>query len=330
MKILVTGASGYIGNKLVHALANQGNTIHAFDIASAAHLVQHPNIIFFRGDILNEESLAKAMQGCEQVYHTAGMVKLWAKDPDIFYRLHVGGTATILKTALRLGVGKVLHTSSCGVWTACNNFLFTENDPNIFSFNNDYDRSKFLAEELVREYSSKGLHAVIVNLPRVYGPGQNRYSNAVNRFICQLLNSKISPLPWKLQTKTNYAFIDDVVKGNIQAMEKGLRGERYILGGENISYTKFIETLKQITDVKNIFLRIPSSVLRFWGWIELVRTRLCNHEPLFTPGIVKRFEIDKMFDSSKAVKQLGYAITPFEEGMKITINHLKTNKQVRF
>lgn len=330
MKILVTGSSGYIGNKLVHALAERGNNVHAFDISSSAdHLLKHPSIRIFKGDILDKESLTNAMEGCEQVYHTAGMVKLWAKVPDTFYRLHIGGTRNVLETALHLRVNKLVHTSSCGVWTPCNEYVHSENDPNISSFNNDYDLSKFLAEKIVREYSGKGLKTVIVNLSRVYGPGQNRSSNGVGRFISQLLNNKIAPLPWRLETKTNYTFIGDVINGHIMAMEKGLSGERYILGGENISYKKFVETVKKITNVKNIFVRIPTAILKFWGRLELMRNFLNDHEPLVTPNIVARFEIDKMMDSSKAMKELGYTITPFEEGMRITIDHLKTNKYVQ-
>ena len=121
MKILVTGASGYIGNKLTRTLAEQGHKVHAFDLsASADHLLQHPNICIFKGDILDEKSLTEAMKGCDQVYHLAALVKLWAKKPDIFYRLHIGGTTNVLKTALKLGVHKLVYTSTCGVWSPCN------------------------------------------------------------------------------------------------------------------------------------------------------------------------------------------------------------------
>lgn len=328
MKILVTGASGYIGSKLVHALAEEGNKVHAFDCSPSDVLLNYPNISIFKGDILDKESLSNAMKGCEQIYHLAGITKLWAKDPNIFYQQHVGGVTNVLQTAVQLNVRKLVYTSSCAVWAPCNGYLYTENDPNISSFNNDYDLSKFLAEKTVREYSYKGLFTVIVNPPRVYGPGQHRLSNAVNRFICFLLNKRIAPLPWRLETKANYAFIDDVVKGHIMAMEKGLGGERYILGGENISYKKFIEVVKQITRVKNILLRTPDSFVKTYSWIELMRGKLNGHEPLLTPQMVKRFNLDKMMDSSKAIRQLGYAITPFEKGMQITIDHLKKNNYV--
>jgi nucleoside-diphosphate-sugar epimerase len=324
MKILVTGASGYIGNKLAHALANKGNTVHAFVRSSGADkLLQHPNIAIFEGDILDKESLAISIKGCRQVYHTAGFVKLWAKDADNFYRQNVAGTNNVLEAALNEGVNKFVYTSTCGVWGPCNGQLLIESDPRTGSFDNDYDLSKYLAEKSVKEYCTKGLFTVIVNPPRVYGPGLLRHSSAVNRFVLQLINNRISLLPWRTEVSANYAFIDDVVNGHILAMEKGLGGERYILGGENVSYKRFVDTVGKISRRKSIQIRIPSFLLKAISHAELLRGKLNGHEPLITPGIVKRFQSDKIFDCSKAIRQLGYRVTPFEEGLKITIDHLK-------
>jgi nucleoside-diphosphate-sugar epimerase len=209
------------------------------------------------------------------------------------------------------------------VWGPSNDHLLIENDPRTSSFDNDYDLSKYLAEKSVKEYCSKGIFTVIVNPPRVYGPGQLRHSSGVNRFVLQLLNNRISILPWQLGVRANYAFIDDVVNGHILAMEKGLGGERYILGGENVSYKRFGDTVKEISQTKNIYVRIPPLLLKAYSQIELVRGKLNGHQPLITPNVAKRIQLDKMFDCSKAIRQLCYRITPFEEGMRITIDHLK-------
>jgi nucleoside-diphosphate-sugar epimerase len=331
MKILITGASGYIGNKLAHVLANSGKKVHAFiRSAEAEKILQHPNISIFKGDILNKESLSIAIKGCRQVYHTAGFVKLWARNPDIFYQQNVAGTNNVLEAALAEGVNKLVYTSTCGVWGPCKDHLLIENDPRTSSFDNDYDLSKHLAERSVRDYSSKGLFTVIVNPPRVYGPGLLRHSSGVNRLILHLLGNKISTMPWRLETSANYAFIDDVVDGHIQAMEKGLGGERYILGGENVSYKRFADTVKEFSRTKNIYIRIPPFLLKAFSQLELMRGKLNGHEPMITPNVARRIQLDKIFDCSKAIKQLGYRITPFEEGMKITIDHLKNNHYEKY
>ncbi len=327
MKILVTGATGYIGNKLVHRLAQMGNIVHALIRSNGnASILQHPNIRIFEGDITRMDSLERAVKDCSQVYHTAAFARLWAKNKEIFYEQNVGGTANMLEVAWKEGVKKFVHTSSCAVWSNCNDYIFTENDPRIDSFDNDYDLSKHLAENLVKKYAAKGLHTVIVNPSKVYGPGLNRFSNGVNRFIVQLLKQKISLLPWNLEAKGNYSFIDDVVDGHIRAMEKGENGERYILGGENKSLRELIQTVKEISKSKNMLVRIPFPILKTWSRLEILRSKWSKHEPYITPNMVQRFHSDKMFDPAKAIKELGYHITPFEKGMIQTINHLNISK----
>ena len=324
MKIFVTGASGYVGNKLVHSLTSEGHIVHALVRSlSAEQLLRGSEIKLFKGDLLDKKSISVAMEGCTHVYHTAAISKLWVKKPETFYEQNVAGTENVLQAAMRNEIQKLVYTSSCGVWSASKNHLFTENDPRVSSFDNDYDLSKYLAERLVRRYSQKGLNAVIVNPARIYGPGLNRNSSGVNRFVDMLLRSRINLLPWRLEASSSYSFIDDVVNGHILAMEKGASGERYILGGENISYRRFIELFQIISGTRKIALRIPSWMLRSWGFIEMMRGKFSDHDPLLVPAMVRRFNLDKTFDCSKAVKQLGYVITPFELGLQRTIEHLQ-------
>lgn len=320
---MVTGSSGYIGNKLAHVLAIKGYTVHAFiRSTSADHIFYHPSIKIFRGDLMDKKSIAAAMKGCTQVYHTGGMARLWSKNRDLFYEQNVGYTINVLDMALECNAKKLVYTSSCGVWSPCSNHLYNKNDPRVSAFDNDYDLSKHLAEKTVREYGMKGLFTVIVNPPRVYGPGLERSSSGVSRFIRFLLKGKVSLLPWQLDVKANYSYINDVAEGHILAMEKGLGGERYILGGENISYRRIIELIKKIRQARKIYIRVPDLLLNAWGAIELLRGKVSSHEPAITLSIVKRLFLDKTFDCSKAVRQLGYNITPFEDGLKATIYHL--------
>jgi nucleoside-diphosphate-sugar epimerase len=121
----------------------------------------------------------------------------------------------------------------------------------------------------------------------------------------------------------NYAYINDVVDGHRLAMEKGTTGERYILGGENISFRRFIEIIRKNGNRRKLYCPLPDPVLKAWSFLEVVRGRFLNRDPLVTPGILKRLQRNKIMDSSKAVRQLGYAITPFESGLQHTIDHFK-------
>src|SRR6267154_2500527 len=143
MKILVTGASGYVGNKLAHTLAGRGEEVHALVRSSSANeLLQHPNIAIFKGDILQKESLVAAMKGCKQVYHTAARVGAWARDSSVFYEVNVGGTRNVLDAALQSGVEKTVFTSTCGVIGPTLNEPLEENGQRTTGFEFDYDSSK--------------------------------------------------------------------------------------------------------------------------------------------------------------------------------------------
>jgi nucleoside-diphosphate-sugar epimerase len=218
-----------------------------------------------------------------------------------------------------------VYTSSCGVWANSVLHPLTETDPRTNAYDNDYDLSKCLAEKSVREYCHKGLFTVIVNPPRVYGPGISRHSNAVNRFLSYLINSRIAFVPSAYDVQANYAFIDDVVNGHLLAMDKGLGGERYILGGENASYRRLLQLVKASTHVKNIFLPLPNVLATLFSWVEIMRAKICAHEPVLVPGVLRRFATSKTFDCNKAIRQLGYTITPLEKGIAITVDYLKNS-----
>lgn len=328
MNIMITGASGYLGNKLAHTLANKGHVIHAFIRTKGSERnLQHQNIRIFYGDLLDSASIMAAMRECDQVYHMAGLVRLWSNDSSLFYLQNVVGTENVLKAALAWRIKKLVYTSSCGVWASSLVHPLTETDPRTNAFNNDYDLSKFLAEKLVKEYCYKGLFAVIVNPPRVYGPGLVRHSNAVNRFLSYLLKNRIAFIPRNKNAESNYAFIDDVVNGHMLAMEKGLGGERYILGGENVSYEKLIHLAQEVGDFRNVLIRLPRSIAKALSLIELLRSRLTANDPILVPSIVDRMYVSKALDSSKAIKQLGYTITPLARGIYLTIKYLNTQNE---
>lgn len=321
MKILITGATGYIGNQLANKLAQQEDEINILvrDIHSA-NLPRGKNISVFKGDITNADSIAVAVKGCTLVYHCAAIAKLSLSERNPFEKVNVNGTRNILQASVNAKVQKLVFTSSAGVLGPSTHIPLTENDPRIEPFESDYDLSKHLAENLVREFVNKGLDTVIVNPGRVYGPGPATYSNAVNRTIEYILNKKILLFPKIDKYISSYSYIDDVVNGHLLAMQNGIAGENYILGGENISYGHLLQSVKEYAAVKNSVLKIPVSVLKGLASISL----LINKKTELTPSLIVRFAKHRMLNSEKAIKNLGYHITSFDEGLKTTIDYLQT------
>lgn len=324
MKILITGATGYIGYKLAMEAARRNYTVHILvrDLQSPL-LPIHPNIIKFKGDITDKGSVLSAMMNCDKVIHAAAIAKLSAKDTSVFYSVNVEGTRNMLDAALASGVKKFVFTSSGAVIGPSGKYPMSENDPRIAAFENDYEISKHWAEELVKAYSRRGLFAVIVVAPRVYGPGHECNGNTMNVLLKSILSMRLAFVPSYDNVVANYAFVDDVVNGHFLAMDKGLGGEKYILGGENLSYRSLFQTIKQNAGKKIRLIRIPKSLLKAWSFFYMSICALLRKETHISPKVVDRLAQNRALNCDKAIKQLGYSITPFSVGMQRTILHLK-------
>lgn len=324
MKILITGATGYIGNKLALEAARKNYIVHILvrDIQSPL-LPVHPNIKKFKGDITDKASVLAAMEGCSKVMHAAAIAKLSVKDNSIFYSVNVDGTRNMLDAALALNVKRFVFTSSGAVIGPSGKYPMSENDPRIAAFENDYEISKHWAEELVKEYCRRGLFAVIVAAPRVYGPGHECNGNTMNILLKNILSMRLAFVPSCDNVVANYAFVDDVVNGHFLAMEKGLGGEKYILGGENLSYRSFFQTIKENMNKRIRLIRTPKFLLKMWSFLYMCICGILKKETHISPKVVDRLAQNRALSCDKAIRQLGYSITPFSVGIQKTILHLK-------
>ena len=324
MKILITGATGYIGYKLAMEAARRNYIVHILirDLQSPL-LPVHPNIIKFKGDITDKGTVMAAMATCDKVIHAAAIAKLSAKDNTIFYSVNVEGTRNMLDAALALSIKKFVFTSSGAVIGPSGKYPMSENDPRIAAFENDYEISKHWAEELVKEYCRRGLFAIIVAAPRVYGPGHDCNGNTMNVLLKNILSLRLAFVPSYDNVVANYAYVDDVVTGHFLAMDKGLGGEKYILGGENLSYRSFFQLIRQNTDKKIGLIRIPKLLLKIFSFFYMSICALVGKETHISPKVVDRLAQDRALSSDKAIRQLGYSITPFSIGIQKTILHLK-------
>ncbi len=320
MKVLVTGATGFIGRELTRFLSSQGYSIRALcRPKSDSAALSKDTVQVFRGDVLDSLSLKQAVLGCDYVLHLAAYAKNWSKDPRTSFEVNVTGTKNVLDASRKARVKKVVITSSCVTFGPSNGTPTKESDERTDGFFTKYERNKFDAEELVTDYVGEGLPVVIVNPTRVFGPGLLSEANSVTVMTQQYLKGK-----WRLilgdgSSVGNYASVEDVVRGHWLALRWGRPGEKYILGGENLSYNEFFDVLADISRKRYQMIRVPVWTALAISNVEELRARWFGHYPLITPPWVKTFVSDWAFSSEKARSELGYTVTPFREALHNTV-----------
>jgi farnesol dehydrogenase len=331
MKIFVTGATGYIGQKLTTRLLNQGHEIHALcRTVPEGDLFHNPHIKIHKGDLSSVSAIANASAGCEQVYHLAGYARVWAKDVKTFFEVNVQGTVNVLEASLKAGVKKVVITSTGGTYGTGEGQLINETTTARQGFFTDYETSKFMAEEKVHRYIHKGLPVVIVNPARVYGPGTLTESNALSFLIKSYVTGDWHIIPGNGNTISSFTYIDNVIDGHLLAMEKGVSGERYILGGINTDFNTFFSVLGKLSGKDYLLFRIPLPFMLLYAYKEEVSARIFKSQPVITPQWVRKFTCDAPFSSEKAITNLGYNITTLEEGISRTLAWLQQDMKIYY
>jgi nucleoside-diphosphate-sugar epimerase len=325
-KIFVTGGTGFIGTKLVNELVQRGHTVHVLRRpTSNIEGLEGEGIRLFVGDLENCDSIRRGMEGCQQVYHLAAYAKNWARDSSVYYRSNVDGLCDVCEIAKSLGVERMVITSTivtCGPPASG-----VAGDERRYCTETecctDYQASKITGEKQAGEYAAQGLPVVIVNPTRVYGPGKLTEGNSVSRMIDLYDRGRFPFLLNHGANVGNYAFVDDVVQGLILAMERGKVGERYVLGGENVSLQRFFQLIDEIGGKGHIQINLPSWVALTYSRLEEEMAKWAQRYPLITSGWVKTFLQDWTYSSAKAEKEFGYTITPLREGIRITLEWLR-------
>ncbi len=324
MKIFLTGGTGFIGGQLLKTLLEKDLIVHALCRNFAGRdLPKHKNLFWFEGDLLDTASIEQAMSGCDIVFHTAAYARVWAKDPEVYYKQNVIATNNLLDVALLLMVKKVIITSSAGVIGPWGDVVADETSKRLIPFLNEYEETKAMAEEIALQYTDLGLQIVLVSPTRVYGSGKASRSNPTLTLIKLLLRKKIFFIPGATKGIGCYSFIEDVVMGHLLAMEKGRSGEKYILGGENVSYKTFINATLKVSNKKTILIPLPAVFMKLFSYWELMRAHLFDYEPWLTPKWLHKYKYDAAFSSDKAKSELGYQITPLVTGLKKTVESIQ-------
>jgi len=329
-KILVTGATGFVGSALVRRLAQQGAAVRIIvrphsDRSNLAGLALEE----VAGDILDRPSITRALDGCTQVYHVAGLYRAWMRDYRDLQRVNVEGTRNVLEAALRAGVAKVVHTSSiAALGIRPDGRPSDEQTPfNLFHLNVPYELSKYAAEQVAFELAGRGLPLVVVRPALVMGPGDH-YPTPSGKMVLDVLQRRI---PSYFDGGIDVVDVDDVAEGHLLAMKLGQPGESYNLGcpGNFATMQELFNVIAQYGGVKPPPLRVPCFMALAWArMLTAVADRITHREPVATPGNIQILSLKKRVDFSKAARELGLPQTPLSVVVARTVNWYRSQGAV--
>lgn len=315
----MTGGTGYIGKQVVRRLAHAGGKVHVL-VRKTGNLkgLAHKNVHLFYGDLEAPQTIREAMRGCQRVYHIAALVKRWHSDSTLFDRTNVAGSRNLFEIARELEIEKIVYTSTVMAIGPSQEEPLDETHPRPRRFFSDYERTKYRAEIEFCEWVAKGLPGVIVSPALVYGPSINYPGSFTNRFIKQFIEGSLKGIPGSGDKIGNGVYIEDVVTGHFLAMDKGKIGEKYILGGENMTMNQFIALMNSEFNLKRQLPRIPLPVLWALGFWGEMKARLKGIEPEFPRSFAEIYSRNWAYSSEKSKKELGYRPRSLREGLKMT------------
>ena len=325
MLAFVTGATGFLGGHVARVLADNGADMRLLVRSSS----NPRNIEGLRadralGDLRDPASLEKAMAGCDVVFHVAADYRLWVRDPNEMYRSNVEGTRAILEAARKNGVRRVVYTSSVAtIGFTRNGYPANEDSPvSLADMIGHYKRSKFMAEQLALEAGRSGLQVVVVNPTTPVGD-QDVKPTPTGRIVVDFLKRRF---PAYVETGLNLVDVRECARGHVTALDKGKSGERYILGGENLTLKQILDKLAKITGLPSPILKLPYIFAYAAGIAdEIVTGRLRGREPRATIDTV-RMGAKRMFASSdKAERDLGWKIVPVESALRRAAEWFRVN-----
>lgn len=328
MKTFITGANGYIGTRLVKRLLRDGHEVNVMirNPKDATELV-NKGAQLFSGDIFSDKKLLEGMQDCDVVFHLAAFAKPFSKDPDIPYRTNVEGTKSVLNSARKAGVKRVVVTSTAGTMGYSRTGGIVDENTNIDpDYHTEYERTKSISEKVSFAIAGDGLDVIVVNPSRVFGPGKLSKSNSITRIMKLYGQGLWRIVPGDGSAIGNYAFIDDVVEGHILAARNGKSGQRYILGGENVSFDDLFDTLGKAYGSKRKMIKVSAGNLKRIASFSGFFLELAGRPPLIPPNWIDKYLRNWNLSCNKAISDLSYTVTPFNKAIEETVKWMKTGK----
>ena len=326
MLAFVTGATGFVGSHVARVLAGQGADLRLLVRAgSDTRNIEGLNAERVIGDLRHPASIEQAMAGCDTVFHVAADYRLWVRDPDQMYQSNVEGTRAVLDAARKNRVRRVVHTSSVATMGfTSNGHLADEDSPvKLESMIGPYKRSKFMAEQLALKAGASGMDVVVVNPTTPVGE-QDIRPTPTGRIVVDFLKKKF---PAYVDTGLNLVDVRECARGHLTALEKGKSGERYILGGENLTLKQILDKLAVITGLPSPKVRVPYAMALAAGVVdEMVTGRILGKEPRATIDAVRMGRKKMFVSSAKAERDLGWNPSPVDGALRRAVEWFQTHE----
>jgi dihydroflavonol-4-reductase len=310
VRVLVTGGTGFVGSQLAAALVRRGDSVRVLHRPNSDLIaLQGLEVEHAVGDILDPEAVDRGVHECDWVFHVAGLSSYWRARKEQIYRVNVEGTRNVMEACLRAGVQRVVHTSSVAAIGIPPEGTVGREDTDFDSLSAtfSYADSKHLAEAEVRKVVAQGLPAVIVNPAVVIGPGDHYLISG--SIVVEVSRRSLPAVP---PGGVCMADVEAVVQGHIAAAQCGRVGERYILGGENLTYRQIAAVISEIAGKPAPRRIIPSRVLPVLGSLVEIVNRVSSRPPTVSGEQIRLSARNVFFDSRKAAQELDYPILPFK------------------
>jgi dihydroflavonol-4-reductase len=325
MRVFLTGATGFLGSHVARVLTDQGADLRLL-VRPTSNLKNLEGLPAetATGDLRDPASLEKAIAGCEVVFHVAADYRLWVRDPDEMYRSNVEGTRAILDAARKNAVRCVVYTSSVATMGFTGNGRPADEDSpvSLADMIGHYKRSKFMAEQVALEAGRNGLRVVTVNPTTPIGE-QDVKPTPTGRIVVDFLKRKF---PAYVETGLNLVDVRECARGHVAALDKGKSGERYILGGENLTLKQILDKLGAISGLPSPKVKLPYFVAYAAAAVdETVSGRLLGREPRATIEAVRMGKKKMWASSSKAERELGWKTFPVDDALRRAVEWFRAN-----